>query len=102
MKLKELKITSTKGNTKPELENELKEEGFSSYEWSDSPGAYYSSHCHEYDECICVISGQMTFIVNNKEYELMPGKKLYLPAFTVHESKNKGKEKVTYLIGEMQ
>ena len=101
MKSTELKIVSTVGKVKKELENELKEEGYNFYEWSDPPGAYYSPHHHEYDECICVISGKMTFIVNNKEYELECGKKLYLPAFTVHESKNKQKEKVTYLIGEL-
>ena len=101
MKLKELKIVPTKGQTKEELQNELKQEGFNFYEWSDSPGAYYPPHHHEYDECICVVNGQMTFIVDKKEHELSPGKKLYLPAFTVHESKNKGTEKVTYLIGEL-
>ncbi len=101
MKLKELKIVPARGKTKEELQNELKEEDFSFYEWSDSPGAYYSPHHHEYDECICVVSGKMTFTVDKKEYELEYGKKLYLPAYTVHESKNKGKEKVTYLIGEM-
>lgn len=97
-----LKIVPAKGKTKEELQNELKEEGFNFYEWSDSSGAYYPPHHHEYDECICVISGQITFIVDKKEYELSSGKKLYLPAFTTHESKNKQKEKVIYLIGEMK
>lgn len=101
-KIKELQIVSASGKTKKELETELKKEGFNSYEWSDSPGTYYPPHHHEYDECICVINGKMTFIVDKKEYELEPGKKLYLPAFTVHESKNKREEKVTYLIGEMK
>ena len=98
--LKELSIVQTKAASQKELEAELIKEGYSFYVWSDSPGAYYSPHHHEYDECICVISGKMVFIVDSKEYELEPGKKLYLPAFTTHESKNKQKEKVTYLIGE--
>ncbi|MBI3591400.1 MAG: cupin domain-containing protein [Candidatus Melainabacteria bacterium] len=101
MILKELRIVPTKGKTKQDLERELIEEGFSCYSWSDSPGAYYPPHNHAHDECICVISGKMSFIIDNKEYELESGKKLYLPAGTVHESKNKFSEKVVYLIGEM-
>ena len=99
-KLKELSIVQTKTTSQEELEDELRKEGYSFYVWSDNPGAYYSPHSHVYDECICAISGKMTFIIDNKEYELEPGKKLYLPAFTIHESKNKQNETVIYLIGE--
>ena len=100
-KLKQVSIMQTSSKTKEELEKELQEEGFSNYEWADMPGAYYSPHSHEYDECISVISGKMTFYINEEEYELSLGKKLYLPAGTVHESKNKSNERVTYLIGEL-
>ena len=99
--LKGLKVVQTKEITREGLQKELKQEGFNSYEWSDSPGAYYPCHSHEYNECICVISGKMSFFVEGNEYELAAGKKLYLPAHTIHEAKNKGNEKVTYLIGEM-
>lgn len=97
---KQIKVTSVKGKTKKELEKELLEEGYCSYEWTDSPGAYYPPHHHGYDECICVINGTMTFIVDKKEYKLSFGEKLYLPAFTIHESKNNEKEEVVYLVGE--
>lgn len=98
--IQELKIVKTKSKTREELESELHKEGFSSYVWSDSPGAYYSPHSHNHDECICVIKGQISFYINNKEYELSPGQKLYLPAHTIHEARNKKNESVTYLIGE--
>ncbi len=97
---KQIKVTSVKGKTKKELEKELLEEGYCSYEWTDSPGAYYSPHHHDYDECICIINGTMTFIVDKNEYAISFGEKLYLPAFTIHESKNKEKEEVVYLVGE--
>lgn len=95
-----LKVSKAKGKTRKEYIKELKEEGYSIYEWSDNPGSYYPPHSHAHDECICIVSGKTTFIVDNKEYVLSTGEKLYLPAKTVHESKNKFSEKVTYLIGE--
>ena len=95
-----LKITKAKGKSKSEYIKELELEGYSTYDWTDNPGAYYSPHSHEHDECICVVNGKTTFIVNKKEYTLNEGEKLYLPAHTIHESKNKFDEKVTYLIGE--
>ena len=101
MILKELTIAETNASSVKELELELKDEGFSSYKWTDSPGAYYPPHNHEHDECISVLSGKISFFVKGKEYELQFGKKLYLPAGTVHEAKNKSDQNVTYLIGEM-
>ena len=101
MPLKELKVVEAKGKTKQELVNELQEEGFNAYEWSDASGAYYPPHSHEHDECICVVSGKMSFYINGKEYELSSGKKLYLPKATLHEAKNRWKDTVTYLIGEL-
>ena len=95
-----LKILKAKGKTKQEYFEELTMEGYSIYEWSDQPGAYYSSHSHRHDECICIVKGKTTFIVDNKEYVLTTGEKLYLSKNTVHESKNKFNETVTYLIGE--
>ena len=98
--LKKLEIVSSKVKSKQELENELKNEGFSFYEWSDSPGAHYPPHFHKHDECICVVEGKISFYINKNEYELKAGQKLYLPALTMHEAKNKSDKKVTYLIGE--
>ncbi len=99
---KELTVTEAPVKTKNELAAELKSEGYSFYEWSDPPGAYYAPHSHEYDECICVIDGKMTFYVDGAEYELGFGKKLYLPKGTMHESRNKSDKKVTYFIGELK
>lgn len=99
---KKLTITETKAKSKNELESELKSEGYSFYEWSDLPGAYYPSHSHDYNECICVIDGEMTFCVNGAEYELGFGKKMYLPKGTLHETRNKSNKKVTYFVGELK
>ncbi len=100
--LKELIILPTSAKTQKELEKELKDEGYDFYSWSDMPDAYYPPHNHSHDECICVIDGKMCFYVAGNEYELEFGKKLYLPKGTIHESRNKTKDKVTYLIGEMK
>lgn len=99
-RLKETKVIDAKGKTKEELIYELTSEGYNYFPWSDSPGAYYPPHSHEHDECICVISGNILFYVNGKEYELTPGKKLYLPAHTIHEARNNSNQNVTYLVGE--
>ena len=98
--MKELAIIRTNLGTREQIETELNNEGYRCYEWSDPPGAYYSPHSHQHDECICVIIGKMSFIISGKEYELIPGEKLYLPAGTIHESRNKGEQRVKYLIGE--
>lgn len=95
-----IKTVKSKGKTKEDYIQELREEGYTTYEWSDSPGAYYPPHSHEHDECICIVKGKTTFVINNREYILSEGEKLYLPKNTIHESKNKFKESVTYLIGE--
>ncbi|GEM_PF-719918 len=100
--LTELVVLPAEVKSQRELENELRNEGFDYYIWSDMPGAYYPPHSHEYDECICVVDGKMCFYVCGIEYELGFGKKLYLPKGTVHESRNKTKTKVTYLIGEIK
>lgn len=82
------------------MEKELKEEGYDSYSWSDRAGAYYPPHSHMHDECICVVEGEMSFYINNKEYKLKTGEKLYLPAGTIHEARNKSDKEVFYLVGE--
>ena len=96
-----LKILKAKGTSKNDLISELKEEGYQSFEWSDSPGSHYPPHSHEYDECICMIDGKISFYIDNQEYKLASGEKLYLPAGTIHEARNKSNEKASYLVGEL-
>ncbi|MBI1858280.1 MAG: hypothetical protein HYR97_04115 [Candidatus Melainabacteria bacterium] len=55
-----LKVTQSKGKTKQEYIEELENEGYSTFEWSDPPDAYYPPHTHNHDECICIVTGKTT------------------------------------------
>jgi quercetin dioxygenase-like cupin family protein len=81
-----------------ELERKLEREGFSIFNWSDRPGAYYSPHSHGHDEFIIVYKGSITFIIQGSKYKLEPGDLLNLPAGTVHEAVNDTREPVHYFI----
>ena len=81
-----------------QLRSKLKEEGYSLFEWQDSPQAYYSPHQHPHDEYIVVVSGEIVFTIDDKDFKLTAGDALDLPAGTVHSSRNKGKASVVYFI----
>lgn len=89
--------------TEQEAEARLHREGYDSFRWYDVPGASYPNHRHPYDECIWVLKGQITFKVmfklNEIEYHLKPGDRLYLPARIPHTAIIPNEAGVTYLVG---
>ena len=90
------------GQTLPDaraLRRRLEREGYSVFEWSDRPGAYYPPHSHPEDQSHWVVSGELTLVVEGEEYTLGPGDRDYLPAWTEHEAHFRGRETVVYLVG---
>ncbi len=81
------------------LRRRLEREGYSVFEWSDRPGAYYTPHSHPEDQSHWVVSGELTLVVEGEEYTLGPGDRDYLPAWTEHEAHVRGRERVVYLVG---
>jgi quercetin dioxygenase-like cupin family protein len=73
--------------TSAELEAALAAEGLRGYYWSNAPGDRYAPHSHPYHKVLYVVSGSITFFVDEREaIELGPGDRLDLPAGTVHSA----------------
>lgn len=86
--------------TEEEAEAKLHREGYDSFRWHDVPGSTYPRHRHDRDECVWVLSGQITFTVNGEPTNLGPGDRLYLPAGTPHTASVPCSGAVTYLVGQ--
>jgi quercetin dioxygenase-like cupin family protein len=82
----------------------LHQEGYDSFCWYDVPGASYPKHRHGHDECLWILKGEISFVLNEsegeKEYKLKAGDRIYLPARTPHTAKVPAQSSVTYLVGE--
>jgi quercetin dioxygenase-like cupin family protein len=81
------------------LRAELESEGYSVFQWSDSPGTHYSPHQHPEDQSHWTISGELELAVDGQSYTLQAGDRDFLPAGTVHEAVVPGASPVVYLIG---
>ena len=86
--------------TEQEAEAKLHQEGYDSFVWNDVPGAHYPRHRHVHDECLWILKGQITFVIDEKSYPLQAGDRLYLPAKTPHQAQVPKDQAVTYLVGE--
>lgn len=84
-----------------DLETELAREGFQhSFSWTDSPGAIYPPHDHEYSHRVIVVSGRIEFTVDGVSYLLGPSDEIDLPRGTVHSARTIGDAPVTYIIAQ--
>jgi quercetin dioxygenase-like cupin family protein len=91
------------GDTPPseqEAEARLHQEGYESFRWHDVPGASYPKHRHTHDECLWILQGEITFTVDDREYRLKAGDRLYLPSLTPHTARVPSTTGVTYLVGQ--
>mmetsp|Transcript_28758 Transcript_28758/g.40070 ORF Transcript_28758/g.40070 Transcript_28758/m.40070 type:complete len:166 (-) Transcript_28758:262-759(-) len=102
--IKNSKVELFKWDTKTpvtgrQIAEQLSKEGFRAFSWSDGPKAYYAPHQHNCEESLWVLSGEMTFTIENKEYKMTKGDRLKLPQGVVH-SALAGPDGVTYYIGQ--
>lgn len=81
------------------LRQQLQDEGYSVFQWSDEPGTKYGPHAHPEDQSHWIISGELELRVGHETYTLRAGDRDYLPANTMHSAFVPGDEPVTYLIG---
>ena len=81
------------------LRARLQSEGYSVFEWSDSPGTSYGAHSHAEDQSHWIISGALQLTIAGETYTLRAGDRDFLPANTIHSAYVPGSESVRYLIG---
>jgi len=82
-----------------ELRESLEAEGYSVFEWSDSPGTVYEPHAHDEDQSHWIISGALQLTAEGQSYTLQAGDRDFLPARTTHAAFVPGDKPVRYLIG---
>lgn len=93
-------VKGEKSISEAEAEARLSREGFDSIRWHDVAGTTYPRHRHAMDECIFMLTGSISFIIDGETYELQPGDRLYLPARTPHEAIVPHAHSATYLVGQ--
>lgn len=86
--------------TEQEAEAQLQQEGYEPFLWTDVPGSKYPRHKHQIDECIWLLKGEITFFVDEAEYSLRPGDRLYLPSHIHHQATVPENASATYLVGQ--
>lgn len=78
----------------------LESEGYSVYQWSDSPNAFYPTHIHGEDQSHWIISGTLELTIENiGTFTLESGDRDFMPANTKHSARVVGNKAVVYLIG---
>jgi len=82
-----------------ELKARLRDEGYSVFQWSDTPGTKYGPHAHAEDQSHWILSGELELRVGHETYTLRAGDRDFLPANTVHSAFVPGNEPAVYLIG---
>ena len=83
-----------------ELKRVMESEGFSLFQWSDPPGAYYSPHVHPDEQSHWIVSGKLELRVTSVgSFRLGPGDRDFMPPKTEHAAAVIGDEPVVYLIG---
>ena len=83
-----------------ELKRVMESDGFSVFQWSDPPGAYYSPHVHPDEQSHWIVSGTLELNVTNVgTYRLSAGDRDFMQRETEHSATVIGEEPVVYLIG---
>ena len=83
-----------------ELVRRMRDEGYSVFEWSDSPGSIYPVHSHNDDQSHWLISGSIRFEVDGFGTAVLnAGDRDFMPRGTRHSAAVVGNEPAVYLIG---
>jgi quercetin dioxygenase-like cupin family protein len=82
-----------------DLRRRLLSEGYSVFQWSDTPGTRYGAHAHGEDQSHWILSGQLELRVGPDTYTLRAGDRDFLHADTIHSAFVPGDVPVVYLIG---
>jgi mannose-6-phosphate isomerase-like protein (cupin superfamily) len=98
MKLERIPWPGPGTPTERSLHAQLDADGFEVFAWRDGAAADYSPHCHDHDESLWVVEGEITFGAEGRTLRLGPGDRLMLPRGTVHTA-HAGPEGAVYLIG---
>ncbi|WP_164930615.1 cupin domain-containing protein [Aquifex aeolicus] len=95
--MERVKFNSTGIKDKEKIYEILRKEGYSVYEWYDSPGTYYPTHTHPDREIRWVIEGEVVIGAEGKEFVLKEGDMIELEPNTPHWAKTE--KGVRYICG---
>lgn len=83
------------------LRHILVSEGYTVFQWGDSPGSALPTHKHDNDQTHWIISGALEMTVERfGTFILEPGDRDFMPAGTYHSARILGEGHAVYLIGE--
>lgn len=83
-----------------DLKERMESEGYSVFQWSDPPGATYSTHTHFEDQTHWIVAGTLELdVAGHGVVRLAAGDRDFMPAETEHSARVVGSEPVVYLIG---
>ncbi len=83
------------------LRHILVSEGYTVFQWGDSPGSIHPMHKHDSDQSHWVVSGSIEFNIERYGTVILEaGDRDFMPAGTYHSAKVLGDDHVIYLVGE--
>ena len=74
-------------------------QGYSCDLWIDPPGQQWEDFLHDVDEVVLVVEGEMEFEIEGELYHPGVGEEVFIPAGTVHSTRNLGKTVARWLYG---
>ena len=95
--MNEATVTKRHFRTKEDALREIVAVGWWPVSWRDPPGETYAPHKHDADQTVYLVEGGMQLEIGGRVYDLEPGDKLDVPAFTVHSATAPGG--AVYIIG---
>ena len=74
-------------------------QGFSCDLWVDPPGQQWEDFLHEVDDVVLVVEGEMEFEIEGAVFRPEVGEEVFIPAGTLHSTRNLGKTIARWLYG---
>ncbi len=73
---------------KREVAKEWRELGYSCDLFVDPPGQQWNNFKHGCDELVVVVTGRLTMIIENDQWDMSPGDQIFIPRGALHSVHN--------------
>jgi quercetin dioxygenase-like cupin family protein len=67
--------------------------------WTDPPGAVWEDYCHDTDELVLLLEGEVELEMKGQKTRLQKGREVLIPAQTFHSVRNLGSGTSYWLYG---
>ena len=74
------------GLSEKEIEQKVRDEGFSPMKLSDNPGFVYTPHTHPEIKLLAFLDGSMEVVAGNNKFHCRKGDKLIIPGNLTHSA----------------